>query len=293
MMSHRVFKPKKTSQYDLCHFYQVGLSGDLPEFPLPHTPATHEQVSSLLLKARALGWPNLIIVHSQDMVTAIYLLQELHVKDSLCCLPMETKAESGSKPIWKLSFCPFCQYSGSNDPSYMNHIICGHYNASYGCGKWLDEVYIMGQPLHKHMQTCKGLPKEAVDMLPQMVRMVPPLPLRRRRASQRIHCLACSLLPRVPRGACRQAHATANVPRKNPLQHQRSQTPARRRNAPAATSTMENPARTRTSPASFVKPSPVEPARTSRASATGKASLARRSKTASLMQEAHLLHPHT
>ena len=74
MMSRRIFKPKKTSEYALCHFYQVGRSQDLPEFPLPHAPATHEQVSSLLLTARALGWPNLIVVHSQDVVTAVCLL---------------------------------------------------------------------------------------------------------------------------------------------------------------------------------------------------------------------------
>ena len=163
MMSCRVFKPKKTSEYALCRFYQVGCSRDLPEFPLPHAPATHEQVSSLLLTARVLGWPNLIVVHSQDAVTAVCLLQELHVKDSLHCLPMETKVEAGSKPIQKLSFCPFCQYSWSNNPSYMNHIICGYYNANYGCSKCLDEVYITGQPLCKHMKTCKGLPKEAAQ----------------------------------------------------------------------------------------------------------------------------------
>ena len=49
MMSCGVFNPKKTSKYDLCCFYQVGLSGDLPKFPSPHASATHEQVSSLLL----------------------------------------------------------------------------------------------------------------------------------------------------------------------------------------------------------------------------------------------------
>ena len=31
--SHSIFKPKKTSEHDLCYFYQVGLSGDLPDFP--------------------------------------------------------------------------------------------------------------------------------------------------------------------------------------------------------------------------------------------------------------------
>ena len=165
MTSHGVFKPKKTREYDLCHFYQVGLSGDLPEFPLPHAPATYkqEQVSSFLLKARAFGWPNLIIAHSQDTATTVCLLQELHIKDSLRCLPKKTKVEEGSKYTRKLSFCPFCQYSGSNDQSYMKHIICGHYNTKYGCGKCLNKVFITGQLLRKHMKTCKGLPKEAVD----------------------------------------------------------------------------------------------------------------------------------
>ena len=76
MMSHGVFKPKKTSKYDLCCFYQVGLSGHLPEFPSPCSPAICEQVSSLLLKARALGWPNLIVVHSQDPIIAVCLSTE-------------------------------------------------------------------------------------------------------------------------------------------------------------------------------------------------------------------------
>ena len=54
-------------------------------------------------------------------------------------------------------------YSGSNDPSYMNHIICGHYNTKYGCRKCLKEVFTTGQLLKAHMKVCKGLPKEAVD----------------------------------------------------------------------------------------------------------------------------------
>ena len=65
MKHHGVFDSKKTSEYDLCHFYQVGLFGDLPDFPLSHKPATHEWVSKFLLKARALGQPNLIVAHLQ------------------------------------------------------------------------------------------------------------------------------------------------------------------------------------------------------------------------------------
>ena len=94
---------------------------------------------------------------------AICLLQELHVKDSLPCLLMEPKLVAAGKAIKKLSFCPFCMYLGSNDPSYMNHIICGHYNANYGCGKCLKGVFTTGQPLKNHMKVCKGLPKEAAN----------------------------------------------------------------------------------------------------------------------------------
>ena len=78
-----VFDPKKTNEYDLCQFYQVGLSGDLPDFPSPCKPATHEQVNKFLLTAKSLGQPNLIMAHPQDSVMAVCLLQELHIKDSL------------------------------------------------------------------------------------------------------------------------------------------------------------------------------------------------------------------
>ena len=76
---------------------------------------------------------------------------------------MEPKVDTAGKTSKKLSFCPFCMYLGSNDPSYMNHIICGHYNVNYGCGKCLKEVFTTGQPLKVYMKVCKGLPKEAVD----------------------------------------------------------------------------------------------------------------------------------
>ena len=108
-----------------------------------------------------MGQQNLIMAHPR--VTAICLLQELHIKDSLQWLPMEPKADTAGKAVKKLSFCLFCRYSSSNDPSYMNHIICGHYNMSYGCRKCLKEVFITRQLLKTHMKVCKGLPKEALN----------------------------------------------------------------------------------------------------------------------------------
>ena len=94
MRSHAVFELEKSNEYDLCHLYQVGVSRDLLKFPMPHEPATHEWVANFLHKARALGWPNLIMVHTKNLVTAVCLLQELHVKDSLCCILMEPKFSS-------------------------------------------------------------------------------------------------------------------------------------------------------------------------------------------------------
>ena len=131
------------------------------------------------------------------MATTVCLLQELCVKDSLHCLPMETKAEVGSKSTRKLSFCPFCQYSGSNDQSYMNHIICRHSNTNSGCSKCLNEVFITGQLLHKHMKTCKGLPKEAAN---KATTEDTDGTTSGKKKSQRSYQLTCSLLPKASRG---------------------------------------------------------------------------------------------
>ena len=42
--SCRVFKSKKMSEHDLCHFYKVGLSGNFPQFPTTHKPATNDHM---------------------------------------------------------------------------------------------------------------------------------------------------------------------------------------------------------------------------------------------------------
>ena len=64
--------------YDLCQFYALGMTGDLPEFPTPWELATHGQVRDLLKSACSIGQPYLILVHSTNSVTAISMLRELH-----------------------------------------------------------------------------------------------------------------------------------------------------------------------------------------------------------------------
>ena len=135
MKSHGVFESIKMSEYNLCCFYRVVLSGDFPEFPTPHMPTTNDHMCGFLEKAQEFFWLNLIVAHLQDAVTEVCLLRELHTNASLQHLKMETDAQAVGKMKRQLLFCPFCQYLSSNDWSYLNHIICMHYNVSYGCGK--------------------------------------------------------------------------------------------------------------------------------------------------------------
>ena len=125
-------------------------------------------LKDFLLKAWAQGHPNLVVAFARDSAMAVCLLQELHSKDSLKCLPMEAKMDAGRKAIRKLSFCLLCMYSGSNDISYMNHIGCGHYNANYGCRQCSKEVFTTGQPLKGHLKICAGFLKEAQASTPSL-----------------------------------------------------------------------------------------------------------------------------
>ena len=90
MVSHDDLKVTQTSGYDLCHFYQVGHSGrgDLPPFPSPHWPATHEKLLEFLYKATAEVQSNLIVIHTSDSVTVVSFLSDLHNKNSLHHLPL-------------------------------------------------------------------------------------------------------------------------------------------------------------------------------------------------------------
>ena len=99
MESCDVFKPMKASKFDLCHFYQVGESGDIPKFPKPGEPATSNHMCSLLEKACKNGHLNLVVALSQETVTAVVLLKKLHASVSLQCLKMETPAKVAGKPI--------------------------------------------------------------------------------------------------------------------------------------------------------------------------------------------------
>ena len=124
----RVFNCIWSDLYDLCDFYVLEMTGNLPEFPTPWELVTCGQVRDLYKLARSIVRPYLILAHNSDSVMAISMLQELHTATCLWCLQVDLQDKSV-----KLSFCPFCTYAGGNDLSYLNHIIIAHYNTSYGC----------------------------------------------------------------------------------------------------------------------------------------------------------------
>ena len=161
MGEHQVFDSIQSDIYDLCRFYILGTTGDTPKFPTPQEPVTHGQIRDLLKLACAIGWPYLILAHSVDSVTAVSLLRELHTATCLQQLQVNLQGKSV-----KLSFHPFCTYTGGNDLSYLNHIIIVHYNASYGCGKCLKQAFISSLALHTHKKVCLGLTSRKATRIP-------------------------------------------------------------------------------------------------------------------------------
>ena len=74
----QVFDSIQSNIYDLCRFYTLGMTGDLPEFPVPQEPVTCGQIRDLLKSARSIGQPYLILAHSANSVTAVSMLRKLH-----------------------------------------------------------------------------------------------------------------------------------------------------------------------------------------------------------------------
>ena len=84
------------------------------------------------------------------------MLQELHTVTCLRCLQVDLHNKSV-----KMSFCPFCMYAGTNDLSYLDHIIIVHYNASYECRKCLKQAFVSSSALHNHKKVCLGFDKKS------------------------------------------------------------------------------------------------------------------------------------
>ena len=134
MEDRGVFKPlpSTTNPLGLCHFYPTDPTIVSTLTP-PKPPAKVDHVKGLLLLVKTQPQPYIIVVFQGGAITALGLLQELHMRSALAHIPIYRPDETkdGHKP--RISCCPFCAYTIQNDPAYLNHIVGMHYNANFAC----------------------------------------------------------------------------------------------------------------------------------------------------------------
>ena len=105
----RVFKPLDTiaNPLGLCRFYQADPLKSNVIMSLKSAASTH-RIKCLLELAKEIGQPLTIMVFEGGTVTPLGLLQELHSRLTLSCIPIHTseKVKMGQKN--RVSCCPIC-----------------------------------------------------------------------------------------------------------------------------------------------------------------------------------------
>ena len=145
-----------TNPLGLCRFYPVDPMIVSMLTPLkPVAKADH--VKCLLLLAKTQPRPYIIVVFQGGAITPLGLLQELHTRSALAHIPIYRPDETKDRHKPRVSCCPFCVYTIQNDPAYLNHIVCTHYNANFACGTCLSAVTLSCQQMKMHINECKGL----------------------------------------------------------------------------------------------------------------------------------------
>ena len=152
-----MFQPlaSTTNTLGLCCFYRAD-----PNMPMPTGPkplATVEHVKKLLFLASTKQWRYVIVVFRGGTVTLLGLLQELHTRSALVCIPIYWTGEVKDGHGARVSCCPFCAYTVQNDLAYLNHIVCVHYDASFACGVCLSAITSSGQQMKNHIKECSRL----------------------------------------------------------------------------------------------------------------------------------------
>ena len=168
MKACKVFEPLASSAYGLCHFYDIGMKATKGSAPIsclmPKAPVTPSQLKALLCKGRRQGHPLLIMAITGEVVTLHGLLSELHMLGELQHLPIKCEDDPADQPRIKMSFCPFCSYHCCNYSTFLNHIMSFHYDAGYGCGKCVEEVFMTSQSFRVHFKECDSLSCDSTDV---------------------------------------------------------------------------------------------------------------------------------
>ena len=157
MEDRGVFQPltSLTNTFGLCHFYRADPNAPMPSGPV--SPATAEHVKRLVLLASTKPRQYVLMVFRGGTVTALGLLQELHTRSALVQIPIYLSGNAKDRHSAHVSCCPFCAYTVQNDPAYLNHIVCAHYDVSFGCGSCLSAITSSVQQMKTHIKECSGL----------------------------------------------------------------------------------------------------------------------------------------
>ena len=157
MEDRGVFQPltSLTNTFGLCHFYRTDPNTPMPSGPV--SPAMAEHVKRLVLLASTTPRRYVLMVFRGGTVTALGLLQELHTRSALVRIPIYQSGNAKDGHGACMSCCPFCAYTIQNDPAYLNHIVCAHYDVSFGCGSCLSAITSSVQKMKDHIKECSGL----------------------------------------------------------------------------------------------------------------------------------------
>ena len=136
-------------------FYRTDPNASVPTSPKP--PATVEHVKKLLFLASMKRWPYIIMVFQGGTVTPLGLLQELHTRSVLAHIHIYQPGENKDGHQPHVSCCTFCMYTVQNDPVYLNHIVCMHYDTNFMCGTCLSAITSSGQQMKTHIKECPRL----------------------------------------------------------------------------------------------------------------------------------------
>ena len=79
------------------------------------------------------------------------------MRNALVRIPIYLIGEAKDGHGARVLCCPFCTYTVQNDLAYLNHIVCAHYDASFGCGSCLSTITSSGQQMKAHIKECSGL----------------------------------------------------------------------------------------------------------------------------------------
>ena len=145
----QLFDGIQSDIYDLCRFYTLGVTGDLPEFPTSQGTG-YPWPGQGPVKISPLHQPTLPDPGTQHRFGNGCLYVEGIAHGHLFTMLTSGPLVQACKTI----VLPLLHIRKGNNLSYLNHIIIAHYNASYGCGKCLKQAFMSSSALHNHKKVC-------------------------------------------------------------------------------------------------------------------------------------------